>query len=879
MKKREVILIFAIVLILSFNFISASFDVGEPSDSLREFYGASENIKGWINISLDEESAGSEFTDGETSISLIELIELNEWEEEDYVCSPSDCENDYSASSPDSEKNFELDEEESVIVGIKFEGDNIGNIEDFSLDVTSDNSESEEIPLRIDILSDGEAEWQAYEGSGNFGSENSGCFHDFGETTLRPTSIYPQCEKIHLLPSAGVELGAYVDGEGDVEFEMIIKKYGTSNLKKCSAIVSGTGEKRISCIPDFSIKEEGDYFVCIKTKIEDDNGKYEIKSEQDNPCGFAGDYSNEYTIDFEIFARSEIYANIGSFTLDNDEAEESTGVTINIESRISNYLNQVYDKDCPEGCVVPIKIYFGAEQEIILSNFFLSYVSSQGYSEIEELHDVEETSARISTPEDEFKKLFLDKGNFLVPDGIGEYDFELYLGDDEVISKTVEVAKVPEIKNVLPRTTAAVYPTEFEVTVESEKEILSYKWDFGDEKTETTTSNKVIHTYEKLGEYELKITVVDSEQRSYENVFNITVGSSKEITEFLLQKSLTDLTNIKEQINKFALFSQNNLMEILDIDSIEQSIEDIQKVSASASTESDYNSILTELLKLKIPESVYVSASSELIDFYSNPDEINLNVLSAIGAGEYESNKYIESIIAWNQRNIDAQISFEEITAKYEYSEEVLLNVFDLDIEKKNQTSRVYLVIGQLEDINFKEDYSERSEGNYFYIELSEDEKISFSTTEDVSFIDLPVFIAPSINELSTEDIIGGKDKQLLKIAIFVLIIFFLIILGVVAYVILKEWYKKKYEGHLFKNRNDLYNLISYVQSSKKKNIKNREIASKLRKAGWKSEQVNYVIKKYAGKRIGMPEFPVGKISNLFKKKSEEQKPKYDSYH
>jgi len=87
--------------------------------------------------------------------------------------------------------------------------------------------------------------------------------------------------------------------------------------------------------------------------------------------------------------------------------------------------------------------------------------------------------------------------------------------------------------------------------------------------------------------------------------------------------------------------------------------------------------------------------------------------------------------------------------------------------------------------------------------------------------------------------------------------------------VVLQEWYKKKYENYLFKNKNDLYNMVNYVNNSKKRGLKNKEIADNLKKAKWSSEQVKYVMKKYAGKRTGMFELPLTKLMNKVKKRSD----------
>ena len=84
----------------------------------------------------------------------------------------------------------------------------------------------------------------------------------------------------------------------------------------------------------------------------------------------------------------------------------------------------------------------------------------------------------------------------------------------------------------------------------------------------------------------------------------------------------------------------------------------------------------------------------------------------------------------------------------------------------------------------------------------------------------------------------------------------------------MQEWYKRRYENYLFKNRNNLYNLISYIENSKKKGMKDGEITSKLKKSRWKSEQISYVMRKYSGKRTGIFEIPIDKILTIFKKKN-----------
>ena len=81
---------------------------------------------------------------------------------------------------------------------------------------------------------------------------------------------------------------------------------------------------------------------------------------------------------------------------------------------------------------------------------------------------------------------------------------------------------------------------------------------------------------------------------------------------------------------------------------------------------------------------------------------------------------------------------------------------------------------------------------------------------------------------------------------------------------------KRKYEEHLFKNRNNLFNLITYIEHARKKGLKGNEISKKLKKSGWNSEQIAYALKKHAGKRTGMAEIP---IKFRFGKKKPNQMP------
>jgi len=434
---------------------------------------------------------------------------------------------------------------------------------------------------------------------------------------------------------------------------------------------------------------------------------------------------------------------------------------------------------------------------------------------------------------------------------------------------------MPEILSLKPNIVPAAYPTTFTATISSGFNITNYIWNFGDgSNIKTTSENKVTHTYPALGKYNLTITIIYNGLNS-SKTFTIESVSPKQKAEEILNEKLSDYENLKSQISAFPHFYQTSISEVLNLSSIENKLTELQQKNIRASSDEDYIDLLNELLDLEFPSQILISAKINNAFFYPLEEDINLNILKKIGGGgNYTGNndKYIEAILAWNMENLDVRVDFERISAIYEEFQEPLLNIFKMKINKKvTTTSTPYLIIPKLENLRFERDYSEEKIDNYFYIPLKDSQTIiTFSTTGDVDFATLPVFISPRMSELSIKGfVISEESKEW--------IIKFIIALGVILfaafiiYITLQEWYKRKYESYLFKNRNYLYNIAMFIQNSKKAGMDDKEIASSLKKAGWKSEQIRYAIRKYYGKRTGMFEIPIKEVFGVFRKKEKFQ--------
>jgi len=112
-------------------------------------------------------------------------------------------------------------------------------------------------------------------------------------------------------------------------------------------------------------------------------------------------------------------------------------------------------------------------------------------------------------------------------DEVGAHTITLIVSDS--FGKITEVSKDIDVKSVLrpklfvsPKATNRGKPITF--ALKSNKEILSYVWDFGDGETRTVQTNKISHIYKKVWEYKVKVSVSTSNWDSNEVETSVFVG-------------------------------------------------------------------------------------------------------------------------------------------------------------------------------------------------------------------------------------------------------------------------------------------------------------------------------------------------------------------
>jgi PKD repeat protein len=887
MVKKVIFSFIFVVLFISL--ASASFDMGEPSFSIDTDYSPIQKIIGWINISFTNEPIDSLFsTNIGDSLELIELLGFAQIEG-DYSCSPLGCEIGYSSTSPQTTKNLEGNFEESeFLTGIMFSGGIVTGIDKISFDANliGNLGVSQTPQLIIDIMDNEYVDWQPYTSSGGFDvSRFSSCF---SQEEALPENVAgigsaDYCQSIELPASPSVMLGATVanlEATGPVEMTFTIN--GSSTYGICN--VEATSSGNITCVPSTTIPETRDYLVCLKTANAADNGDYGIRFEQNDPCGSTGGFG----YDFEIFAKPGTYATFSSVELNTSEILNAGGPS-NIESEIMNYLNNKYSLDCTNDCIVPIKINSGNKIEITtLSNLDVSYSSNGLLRSSNSFYDVVSSPAKINS---DFIQVYLDDALLNVHENTtaivyGNTSFVLDLGNEEVFSEIIDIQRFAEISFLSPLLITLADPTTFTVGVNTfGSDIVSYFWNFGDGSNDTTTTNNTIHSYSDLGQYNIEISVIDGQSRVSTKSFEVNVTTpSGAVNETLFARE-GDIDRINDQIVDFSQFQRLILSSIINLSQSQDIINEVRLEFNAITNQTpieDYISMKDKLDNLTLPRSLEITATGADLPFRNGDGIIDLSILEEIEEFYNSEEEFKELINTWNAANLEVKIGFDKVTATYEEGNEVpLFSTFEFNITEVGDIwGNYHLVLDGFENLIFKEDYSEIIEEDYTYISLSSIDEVIFATTSDVGFIDLPAFISPEISDFSTEgnEGPGWLERKEVKWALFGLAIFILILIGLFVYLALQKWYKNKYEKHLFKNRNDLYNMIRFVNRSKKQGLTKSEIEAHLRRSKWSSEQVTYVLKKYAGKRTGMYELPVDKILKKKEKMSKHPHNKFNRF-
>ncbi|MBD3252781.1 PKD domain-containing protein [Candidatus Pacearchaeota archaeon] len=866
---RLTIILLAVLLLIGS--VSANITIGNNSHELTLTYGPSQPIDGWINISLSDESAYSEIKFLDYNASLFDILEKNSVS---YTCLPSNCKKGYSAVDGEASKTIYIEKGEYKDIGIRIKSlKEINGFTSLKFDLSSNQGLSCLNPLRIDFLNDNSIEWEATETTDELCVMMNpyGCFKEADssqETLMLKENRY--CEKINFPPRKAFRVGAEVSGSGSAEFEMSLE-----SGQKCTIETSEGGEINCDIILENELPDFTPMHVCIEPK--EDYG-YKIKYEDNRTCGYIESSMGQFDHDYPVFARPLKYAALGDFTFDENLIEEQN--MANLLSSIENYISSEYQGNCSEECIIPIRFHSGDYQDLTISDLALNYSMEGHPHSVSLFYNLEESDPKLNT---EFNKLSLNNLNFMSPSEIGEHDVELKIGEEKIFEEKINVAGVPEIENLYPVEVPAVIPVNFVVTTEN-KGNFTYSWDFGDGSSEENLhKDSVMHTYPNTGIYDVVVRVSNSNGESVKT-FNINVVPPVEYINYTISKQINNLNKIEREISALPDWIGEILKKEIKLEDTKAEIETQEKRYKEGFVgDEEAVQIMKTLMRLNIPVNFTKSASMDPSDFLPKASELDLASLETIGAGYPDSPKeeYHDAVIKWLLENLGVTLESESYSLIFEDgSEQPLYSYLKFTLTPKTDIGELYFIVNADPskiwyhgDISYQ-DLGER--GSYVtFFDLMETSTVEFLYPGLITPSEIPVYISPYADEPQISGEIqvtcnnNGKceegenykncrsDCKPWKWTLFWLIL--VLFLGFVVYIILQEWYKRHYESYLFPHKNELFNLINFMNNAQNQGLKKSEIYDKLLKLKWKKEQLEYAWKKLHGMRTGMWEIPIFK--------------------
>ncbi len=865
-KEARFVAIILGLIILSAGFSLATFSY--KNNNLITSYSAGEKIRGTINISLSSEPVDSIFRSNfNGSIKLIDLIKTNNFvEKTDYNCNYPNCLDSYKVLNEIT--NSVSLASEPIFAGFKISGENI-DISSLKFSLSSNAGESCSRPILIDILDKNEAFIQPNKNSGNLCEEEfRGCFNSNTNLQLAEITTNLYCEKMNLTIAPGYQIGAIIqNGTSSANIKMSMQDSQGNTLGECTLPKQSQQTEKVGCSVNYSVTKNGEYLICIYSDID---AEYKLDSERTSPTCGTSSGGGSYNIDFDMFAKPLQFASVGELNVNSSTFYELNN-GLEIVNYVNDYLEEVYQKNCSNGCVIPFKIT-GISQSMTFSNEEIKYRdgSSPLFSETK-LYNLEKDKAKITTPKT--ININIEPANLVIPIGSKEKTLKLYLDNREILPSPLNINILPSFSfDISPKIVLLGAKTSFFALTSAN--ITLSNWNFGDGSTKTSTGKTTSHRYigyNKDG-YKIEVELTRNDGIKARNSFDISFGSLSESASKSLSEQEGIIANITKEIDQFGSFISGNLKSKLKLDETKAVLNELKKKLSNSTSDEDYLSIINSALATGIPESVAKEEEGTNIPIAFGFDGMNVDYISQISEKSLSVDAKEElkkAVSAWINKNYDVKINYIILSKTSDDEERPLLTKFSLDITKKpdadSSADEAYLVINYpKEGIVFTGNYSEEIVGSGTYIPVSGSTKIEFLIYDQIGISSLGMYISPKIEALGVFESAELAEKGKFKWGRFWLWTTILLVIFLIIYISLQLWYKKRYESYLFKNPADLYNVITFIYNSRRNEFSDEEIGKKLKNAGWIGEQITYAFRKLDGKRTGMFEIP---LFGLFEKK------------
>ncbi len=435
-------------------------------------------------------------------------------------------------------------------------------------------------------------------------------------------------------------------------------------------------------------------------------------------------------------------------------------------------------------------------------------------------------------------------------------------------------ATVSIIKDIVPHEVPLLVEVNFFAIVEENlSRDLIYYWDFGDGSEKTSKSNNVSYAYSEIGSYDLTLrTGGDYEETKIVSISVMSPVSSVNKTIADYKKRLGD---VEKEIDKLEFWIKDNFKNKISLEELKSSLELQENKTLDGVGEQEAVEIMKKLIKLDVPKKFGKSMIVSESIFLQESGSIDFDVLKSLGAGSADDRDKVSAAIDnWIKENLDIKFESKSYAVYYERGKKELGSHIKVRLKSKKDVKNIFIVV-DAESADFKSREEFKKTGNVYgkKIEgLKEEEIIEFLYPDIVVSRSIPFYVSPELGELDLNVVVGVCDNDGVcdsgenyrncpndckKWFSSALMLIGLLIAAFVVYIILQEWYKRYYERHLFPDKNQLFNLVHFMNNSLNQGLSKNKVFNKLKDIGWKDEQLNYAWKKLHGKRTGMLEIPV----------------------
>ena len=847
------------------------------NESIARTYVGGATIQGMINISFSQEPANVRLSSTISGgVSLLEFLQIAKAKSgTDYSCNIQSCETTY-ASTDETVSVVNIGEDEQAIGFVLYGKDVTIQAADFL--IASEIPESCSPQINLLALDDNEsmiANSRYVVNTTRCQKSTTGCFSsalnesDYKLVTLSTTNY---CNNVTLDPAPAYYFETDVRAVANTS-SIAIKLFGaeTESLGSCTTSVSGTGRQKAGCIINYSVAKQGNYFMCVAAK--ESKNEYEVRFEtKDSVCGGAG-VGKTTSGDYELHATPLPYASLINVSI-AQSYKISTANTL--AQKADYYLERVYARDCSAGCVIPF-VLSGISQTTSFRNVSIVYIAEENRITDRTLYSVNKQASVLTSN----RPLSLDiaAAKFVLPLTARGGRFTFNIGNKNLLGIGIPLNVTPGFDfDIVPRFALPGVTTTFSAL--TNETISESVWDFGDGSKFNANGTNAAHLYVIGINYTIRVTLRNTAGVTVMRQSEILIGDPRESFSYLFNTTQAAVGNITARIARLPSNLQPVVNAKLNASSWNAEIKRIQSASLQATNTSEYASLVQQLLSLSVPSDVAIGDSGK-VPIILGLDKIDIGfaqMLANTSVPENQESTLRANLIYWNRLSYGGDVSFSVISAADKNGEVTpLLTHFVVTPETRTSTtSTIYFIIDRpRESITFLGNPNVRALAGDSISGVAVQytgQPLEFYLEGLAQYQELGAHLTPTLDVLGSYEEREPLPPNEYPSGWVIFWLAMLIIFTGVTYIILQEWYKRHYENYLFRNPDDLYNVLTFINNSRASGMDDNAIRKNLHGSLWGGEQIIYAFKKIDGKRTGMFEIPLFRGSEQRKIQDEIQK-------